>query len=48
MGEPSAKSGLAKDGGKAYAQGVDHGESYTNGGTVIFETTKEYLSKRLK
>jgi len=36
-GANPVKLGLAKEGKVAYVQCVDPGESYTNGGTVVFE-----------
>jgi len=38
-GATPLKLGLAKEGKAAYMQFVDHGEPYTNGGTVIFENS---------
>jgi uncharacterized repeat protein (TIGR04076 family) len=40
-GVDPVRLGLSKMDGKAYIQCLDPGEPYTNGGTVIFEVSKD-------
>ena len=40
-GVDPVRLGLSKEGEKAYIQCVDPGEPYTNGGTVVFEVSRE-------
>lgn len=40
-GVDPVRLGLSKEGEKAYVQCVDPGEPYTNGGTVVFEVSRE-------
>lgn len=40
-GVDPVRLGLSKEGERAYVQCVDPGEPYTNGGTVVFEVSRE-------